>query len=461
MPEEASDNPKQSSNESADSVEQSTTDEPSLGKVVTDFVTQVDSLADTLPLTMVAMNLAKGLAGAQLAKLKKDVSSLDIVDHLTATQRLKRFQKASHAGTLVSRTFLVSIVSQYDAFLGAVIRALLVLRPQLLNISERQITYAELLEFGSIGSACDHIIEKEAESVLRKSHSEQFDWLETKFSIPLRKGLEIWPRFIELTERRNLFVHASGVVSQQYLAICSKHNVVHDQMIERGQELQVTQAYFQEAYDCIIEIGVKIVHTLWRKVLPSDRENADINLNRVCYDLLAENRFMLARKLLDFAVEQKKHSSEQHRRIFVINRAQAYKWSGDDLACRRIVGAEDWTASSDSFRLAAKVLLDEYEDAAAIMRKVGPNGEPKRNEYRDWPLFSAFRKSQAFLSAFAEVYGQPFCETPRQNSEHDHLDKLDTWLAELAKDWSRITVPEFMLTDGTAAENVEDVPTLS
>jgi hypothetical protein len=259
-------------------------DKPQLGRAIQEFVTHVDSLAETLPLAMVAINLGKGLAAAHVAKYAKQEPTVTPTNYLRAKRTLKRFDKASRAATLVTQSFLVSMVSQYDAFLGAILRTLYVLRPELLNISERQITYADLVGFGSIQSARDHILEKEVETVLRKSHSEQFDWLESKFALPLRKDLDVWPRFVELTERRNLFVHASGIVSQQYLDVCSKHGVNHAEAVTRGQTLEVTQSYFQEAYDCIIEIGVKLAHTLWRKVLPGDRASADQNLNNVCYE---------------------------------------------------------------------------------------------------------------------------------------------------------------------------------
>ena len=72
----------------------------------------------------------------------------------------------------------------------------------------------------------EKIFAKEVESILRSSHSDQFLWMERVFSIPLTKGLESWPSFIELTERRNLFVHCDGVVSDQYINVCKNNKVV-------------------------------------------------------------------------------------------------------------------------------------------------------------------------------------------------------------------------------------------
>jgi hypothetical protein len=160
--------------------------------------------------------------------------------------------------------------------------------------------------------------------------------------------------------------------------------------------------------------------------------------------MLAEGRFRTARKLLDFAVAKKKHASEQSRRTFVINRAQAYKWLGDDATARKIIGSEDWSASSDAFGLAAKVLLEEYDDAIAIMRRIGANGDPKKGDYRDWPLFSKFRKSAIFLDSFREVFGEEFYESSdtATNEQERALEVLDKLLVEFTRDWSQLSIPD-------------------
>src|SRR2546423_10410038 len=48
------------------------------------------------------------------------------------------------------------------------------------------------------------------------------------FRTLLRKDLPIWPVFVEVTERRNLFAHCSGKVSAQYLTVCDNHGVKFD-----------------------------------------------------------------------------------------------------------------------------------------------------------------------------------------------------------------------------------------
>lgn len=180
-----------------------------------------------------------------------------------------RVESTALSCKIVPRSFIVSLVSQFDAFFGRVMRTIFSIKPEILNLSEKNLTYSQLVKFSSLDEVKELIIEKEVETVLRKSHSEQFDWLENKLDMSLRKDLSIWPKFIELTERRNLFVHCNGIISSQYISVCSEHKVEHHTECKIGDSLSVTPEYFYDAYMCILEIGVKLAQVIWRKLQPT------------------------------------------------------------------------------------------------------------------------------------------------------------------------------------------------
>lgn len=320
----------------------------------------------------------------------------------------RRGERFALAEELLPRSYLVALVGQYDAFLGGLIRALFLLRPDLLNASERKLSYSELMAFGSLDEARDSLVEKEIESVLRDSHSKQFDWLEGRFGVELRKGLSIWPEFVEVTERRNLFVHTSGIVSRQYVEVCRKHGVALGEAQQAGAQLGVTRKYLRRAYSVVLELGIKLAHVLWRKVSPSQLSAADDHLNKVAYELLAEQRFPLAACVLDFAADGlKKHANSEARLTYVVNRAQAHKWMGDEPSANAILSKEDWSAVSENFKLAERVLRDDFPGAIALMRTIGKDGSVGLLQYRTWPLFRKLREDQEFLSAFEEMFGEP------------------------------------------------------
>ena len=262
-----------------------------IADAVLNFVSQIDGLHTTLPLTMTVIQIGARTAQTAYQKFidqyckeeEEDGRRIVLVppDHEHRFAALtRRARRTSTAQIIVPRSFLVSLVSQYDAFLGSLVRA--ILKPhEMLKASGLMLSFSQLSEFNSIADARSYILEKEVENLLRRSHAEQFDWLEEKFNIKLREGLPAWPIFIELTERRNLFVHSDGVASSQYFKVCREHNVTLEKGISVGSRLRVTPGYFEAAYRAVFEIGVKLAHVLCRKVHPEDLKAADRNLSEI------------------------------------------------------------------------------------------------------------------------------------------------------------------------------------
>ncbi len=385
------------------------------------FLRQIDSLADTLPVAIRVIQAVNQSSGKDFQDFVEQecVTSHETGKGKTYTvdgskyfkyRRLEgRYQKARLAQQLVPRTFLVSLVSQFDAFLGRLIRQLFDMKPEVLDSSASTLTFSQLTGFGSIETARQYIIDKEIETVLRKSHADQFEWLENKFGLKLRVGLDVWPIFMEVMERRNLFVHSNGIVSHQYLEVCNQHGVTIEGDVAPGKMLFVSRAYFERAHECILEVGVKLAQVLWRKVNADDLELADGNLLSVGYELLEEGRYRLARCLLDFStVVLKKHAKEEHRLSMIVNRAQAYKWSGDDATARKIIDDEDWSATALKFQMAQSILLDDFEQAICIMNKIGDTDHAlNKMAYREWPLFKEIRKIPVFSQTFERIFSEP------------------------------------------------------
>ena len=387
------------------------------------YVKTIDSLKESLSMSMrVIQTVHKEYVKRYnqfvdkncVAEGEGDKGSRNIpIEHYTRfTALASRVEKTSIAFDVVPRSFLVALVSEYDAFLGKLLASIFRLQPEMLKASERTLSFSQLSEFSSIEDARDYVLEKEVENFLRQSHSDQFKSLEERFKLPLRKDLQAWAPFIEVTERRNLFVHAGGAVSRQYIQNCREHGVVHETPVEAGLQLSVPWKYFVHAHAVLLEIGVKLAQVLWRKVQPTEIGEADKSLSNLTYGLLSEKSYSLAKTLLDFALlTLKKHESEHSRLVFLVNRAQAYKWGGEPQVALKIMEDTDWSATSSTFRLAHAVLTDNFHLAASLMEQIGPNGNPHKVEYRDWPLFRDFRKSPEFKDTYEKVFGEAFFES--------------------------------------------------
>jgi hypothetical protein len=399
------------------------------------FITQIESLSKATDMTMKTVyeafrkekeRLDNFIIKKGIRSIEKDNSETYRIkpdDFVTFKRHDKDLRSSILAVRNVPRTFLCSLVHHYDAYLGRLLRVAFFIKPELLNTSQRQMLFTDLVSFSSIEAAREYMIEKEIESVIRDSHVAHFEWMEKRFGLTLRKELIIWPKFVEITERRNLFVHCDGIISSQYINVCQKNGIKFEKQIKVGDELYVNEKYFQEAVECILEIGIKLGHVLWRKLQPDLLSEADKALHIATYDLLYEERYELTKTLLNFAVDTlKKKSSEQIGCCNLINLAIAQNFSGERHKALATLKSYDWSATEAKFKLAVAVLEHRYNDAKTLMKAIGSSGSIRRVDYTSWPLFREFRNTEEFMSVYKELFGEEFVLTKHDEQEEQQMN---------------------------------------
>src|ERR1035437_1675361 len=258
-------------------------------KQTQEFVRRMEGLSRVLPALSVLLQHSVKETGKQCnAFLEAHATSKDVKgtktysispDHHAAFYRMDReFHHLNEARELLPPMFLVALVSQFDAHIGRLIRFIYTAHDEKMRSSKRRIEYSTLENLSTIQEAKDYLIERQIESVLRKSHSIQFEWMEKLLGCKLTHNLDAWPHFVELTERRNLFVHCDGVVSHQYLNVCKKHSSPIDPDTKVGSRLECPQKYFDRAYRTLYEIGIKLAQVIWRRYDAKNLTAADTAL---------------------------------------------------------------------------------------------------------------------------------------------------------------------------------------
>jgi len=393
---------------------------PSFSDTISVFIEHIESLKITFPLVTKTIFSNHQTALDNLKQLRSSITIKNKgADEVNATpEQIKQYVKLQKenksfgiAASILKKSFIVSLISQFDIHISRLIKTMFYVKPETLNSSEKILKFSELIEFETLEAAKEYLIEKEIETVLRESHSKQFEWLEKKLGVNTLKNLPAWSTFIEITERRNLFVHCDGLISSQYIDVCKNNGVILDDKNKLGHKLDVDEKYFEEAYKCIFEIGVKLAQTMWRKLKTNDLENANIKLHNICIDLIKKEEYDLAHTILDFANTDiiKRNFSEKHKLIFLINKAQTLKWSGEEEKARKILEDTDWSACNDEFKLVKAVLLEDFHEAEKLMFRVGKDTDTfSKENYKASPAFREFRKSNLFLKAYEKIFDEPF-----------------------------------------------------
>ena len=331
---------------------------------------------------------------------------------------MDKLQKAKAAKRTLPNMLLLALVSQYDAYLANLLKALFHMRPEIILTSDRQVRFSDISNFDSIENVKTSIVEKEIEAIIRESHAKQVEKLEKLFKTSLTKDLDIWTDFIEITERRNLLAHTNGVVSAQYIANCTREGVPKEKLAQVGKMIAFSEEYFENTYDVLLEMCIKLGHVLWRKINPDDVRSSDVHYNQKCFELIKSGQYKLAIKMLDFMCDVvPKHSGQDMKLYMEINRCNAHRLEGNSKKCIQLLDKIDTSALGPEFKLAEAILRNDYEQAAILMKQIGER-HPDINQfaYSDWPIFWRFRDDRHFLQAYEEIFGEKFAITTEMES---------------------------------------------
>lgn len=335
-----------------------------------------------------------------------------------AILQLKHLSK-SKLPSIVESSLFLKLFSAFDAFTGDLLTAIYKKKPKLFESISRSLKVSEILEFKTLEEIQEVILREEIENFRRNSYVDQFKELESTFGLKLR-AFEDWPNFVECSQRRNLFTHCDGKVSQQYIDVCEREAYKFQKRPTIGEELKLGPEYFLPVCDLVAEVALKLCHTVWRKLFPEELEQADDFLIDAIYERLETEDYKRAFAYSTFALGQAKISSDLHRRMFLINNAISLKFSGKSTEAQSTLTTEDWTSCSPDLRIAVDVLLDKFDDATHVMKKMGRSGQIITEEsYHTWPLFKEFRSSPKFLTTYREIYGRPFLVKMQKNIEKD------------------------------------------
>lgn len=320
-------------------------------------------------------------------------------EYVQALSRLSEVEAATHdmGGFLV-----VNLVAAFDTFLGELLRASFKVRPELLETSRRQITWSDVKDLETNDAVRGLIVEREVQALMHESRAEQIPMLDRRLGLKLPVTWA-WKDLIELSERRNLYAHQGGRVSAKYLSVCDTNE---RQQLTLGGFLASGAEYFNRACDRVIVLAIELTQMAWRTLAGKNGLGAaDRDLAQLTYVMLVREQWTLAERILMFATKLPKHSSEQHKLVFVINRAQALKWMGNEAAARQVMSAEDWTAKDHGLQLSAAVLADDFDSAGKLMLAAGTVDHVMRSAFDHWPIYREFRTTPQFAQTYQVLYG--------------------------------------------------------
>jgi len=329
------------------------------------------------------------------------------------TANVKKIKKAEK---LFEKQLIVTLVSRFDEFLGKVLKLILEQNPEWVISADKTISYKDLIALKSVDKAIQGIIYKEVEDLLRDSHEKQIQYIDEKLKIGIKESFSKLKEFLEVAERRNLFVHTGGTVSSQY--IDKYRSFGYKVKCSLGDELGSNIEYFNSAFLVYFEIGLRIGQASYRRVFEDEIEIADQALNNLAVKFMNLGEYSLSEVITEFdlAIPEKLRSSDTEFLYFAkINRAVSQKFQDKDF--ENGLSKDPWKVFHPKYALSIHVLREEYSDAAKLMKSDEIKSSIGQEGFRAWPVFKLFRQTDEFKESYKEIYGIEYVPDFERDSE--------------------------------------------
>jgi len=384
-----------------------------------DYVPIIMSLAPAVSHRMVQEALQKFLEKSCLSSERSENRIIYRFNPDSAAT-VKRFEENLAAAVSTSRALprmlIVGLVTALEYNLNLIMREVSAKFPESVFGKDKTIPVQDAIAFGSIEELKESVINDTIDKVQRDSLESQIKWIVNKTNMDdFTKSYPKWPHLIELFERRNLFVHANGIVNEHYL---KAQRIYKFSGKERtlGDELQAGPNYYSTSVRRVIEFGTMLLQVVWRKISPDDNDDADNAVGNLGYELIARGEYSLATLILEFAKNLRKVSDEAFKRRTVVNLANAYKLDGNEKKCRETLDSMDWSTVNLAYQVCVAATKDNVDDVVTGMRKIGTSGEVTAQDYREWPVFFGVRSDQRFVDEFMNQFGHEYVPSAKKQA---------------------------------------------
>ncbi|MEE2569567.1 hypothetical protein V1638_09180 [Pseudarthrobacter sp. J64] len=301
-----------------------------------------------------------------------------------------RLGNSSVKTRLLRNSLLMAAVSDFEVLVSGLVRAFLTFKPEILRSADTKYSFADIEPFSTVDEFRHHAVENMADMLLRGGFEDWMDWFDKKRKIRVEGVTDNADALMEIFQRRHLLVHNGGVVNRFYLA-----KVSGDSVPAAGQVLGVSSKYLKRSLEELTVAGVKLALSLVMKLEPASDDMKVLNhqLHHIGFDFLTAESWHIAFRLNDWHLGFVDDSST--RLVATVNKWVAQKHVAGSESIRLEVEKWDTTTLTDIYKLAKFALLDQDDEAYALVQSLIARDELDLDDWRDWPVLEGVRSYEA------------------------------------------------------------------
>lgn len=328
----------------------------------------------------------------------------------------------SQKGILYQST-LINLVVFFEILIGKLIKQRLLSFPGSGGIENKSLTLSEINSLGTMENAFHHLIDSEVESIMRKKYEDWIEYFKKNMNIKTEVLDQNNNLIVEITQRRNLFVHNEGIVNSIYL---KKVDPSLSTDYKLGSKIKITDEYLYKSIDLIEHVGIILAFEAWMSIDKKSEERVNF-VHDIGYQYLEDGRWELAKDIYNF-IHRDKASTSKDKSISNINIWLCVKRLGKFDSIREEVVKADYSDKESQIKLSYYALLGTKEKVFRLLDEVLKNisqEEEKILKILSWPVLDEYKEEDEYI-AISENYNKVAASSDDNEDVTESLDDEDT-----------------------------------
>jgi len=316
------------------------------------------------------------------------------------------------AARAIQRSNLSAIIAEFDFLIFRSLTAIAKDHPEIFVSDDEQIKAGYLRSGKTFEDWQSEKSAKTIEKKLRESHKDVVDWVldevaNLKDPQKVKKN-KYYRDFLEVCQRRHLFIHNGGTVNEDYRRKCLDAGLPKADLPENGVLLEVDPKYLTRAAARVYLVGAFTMFIVAQNVYPRHKSVAHRMMLSASHEFLQAGLTKMAERIIDFAEFNSGDFSNDLKLKFAINKALSKLLDPSKDTSEQTENAEkvleqyDWSVTTPIFDLAlacAKRDFSNLLELAEAAQKAGLS-------YRDVRSFVVFREAveiEGFMDCFPKA----------------------------------------------------------
>ncbi|WP_370267415.1 hypothetical protein [Nioella sp.] len=331
-------------------------------------------------------------------------------DDITAVaQKLSTTSQILKAARSIQRANLSALIAEFDFLMLRLLTSVCQDFPEYLISDEETIPVGLLRSGKSFQDWQAEQIERKIAKKLRGSHQELIEWILTDVAklkdVSAVQSSRFYQDFLEVCQRRHLFIHNGGIVTEDYIEKCKGAKFKVEQLPKVGAALSIDPEYLRSSAARVYLVGAFVLNLVFQSTYPGKRQFSFKALLSASHEFLLSDLTKMAERIIEFAEYNSAKFDQDLRLKFGINRALSklhepdVEKSTQNKNAAQVLSQYDWSVVDPILKLALACVRRDFSDLIKLAEEAHKAGL----EFRDVNSFCVFREAreiEGFMDCF-------------------------------------------------------------